>query len=59
MISGKGIVPDVPAEISRSGGLGPVVAGTKPGSLDPAIELAFDLVKASVIFEHAAAARSI
>lgn len=51
-ISGKGIVPDVPAA-APPGDLNPVAASAKPESTDPAVELAFDVVKAARILGHA------
>jgi len=51
-ISGKGIVPDVPAAAPPPGAPEPVAASGRPKSKDPAEELAFEVVKAARILEH-------
>jgi carboxyl-terminal processing protease len=52
-ISGQGIVPDVPAAAPPPADLKPTAARARPESMDPALELAFDVVKAARILEHA------
>lgn len=52
-ISAKGIVPDVPIAAPPPGDLTPVAASATPESMDPAEELAFDVVKAAQILGHA------
>lgn len=52
-ISGKGIVPDVAAGARPPTGLALSPTRAKPESMDPAVELAFDVVKAARILEHA------
>jgi hypothetical protein len=52
VISGKGIVPDVAVGTPPTADLRPVATEAKPGSRDPEVEMAFDLVKAARILDH-------
>jgi carboxyl-terminal processing protease len=52
VISGKGIVPDVVVGTPATADLRPVATEAKPGSRDPEVEMAFDLVKAARIFDQ-------
>jgi carboxyl-terminal processing protease len=52
-ISGKGIGPDLSAGTPPAGDPGPAATTAKPEATDPEVRLAFDLVKAALVFEHA------
>src|SRR5262245_44818397 len=48
-ITGKGIVPDVPAMPGERAALDAALGAAKPGGPDPEVELAFEMVKAARI----------
>jgi C-terminal processing protease CtpA/Prc len=48
-ITGKGIVPDVPATPAERASLDASLAAATPGSPDPEVQLAFEMVKAARI----------
>jgi hypothetical protein len=52
-ISRKGIVPDVVATTPAPADLEPAATTANLGRADPEVELAFDLVKAARLLEHA------
>jgi carboxyl-terminal processing protease len=51
-ITGKGIAPDVSAGAPAADDLALAPPTAKPGTADPAVTLAFELVKAAKILEH-------
>jgi carboxyl-terminal processing protease len=57
-ISGKGITPDVAAGAPATAELTPAPTTAKAGSTDPELAMAFDLVKAAKILQHAPSAGS-
>lgn len=52
VISGKGIAPDVAVGTPATADLRPGATEEKPGSRDPEVEMAFDLVKAARILDQ-------
>jgi C-terminal processing protease CtpA/Prc len=54
-ISGHGIVPDVASSTPPQADAGEATTSAKAGGSDPEVQLAFDLVKAARILEHAPA----
>jgi len=53
VISGNGILPDVPATPAERAELEAAATAARSGSEDPAVRLAVDVVKAARIVEHA------
>jgi hypothetical protein len=53
VISGKGIVSDVPATPAEHAELEASAIAAKPGSADPEVQLALDVVKAARLLEVA------